>query len=81
MAKRLDRHNGILNKAIGYHVAFKHNYDPHTFKIAVIDHVYEDPRSGNFDQRVPQRETPWVYNLQATSYPGLNDMLSFRPFL
>lgn len=36
--------NGILNKAIGYHVAFEHNYDPHTFEIAVLDCIYDDPR-------------------------------------
>lgn len=72
---------GILNTAIGHHVAFKHRYDPHVFRFAALDRIYEDPRGGNFDQWVLQREIKWVYDLLATSFPGLNDVLSFRPFL
>lgn len=71
---------GLLNTAIGYHVAFKHRSNPHVFRFAALDRVCEDLRGGHFDQKVLQ-ETQWVYNLQATSFQGLNAMLSFRPFL
>lgn len=55
-------------------------YNPVVFKFAALDCVHQDPRGGNFDQRVLQKETQWIHSLQATIYPGLNDM-SFRPFL
>lgn len=72
---------GNLKTAIGHHMAFKHKYDLHVFKFATLDRVYEDPGGGNFDQRVLQRETKWVYDLHATLFPGLNNVLSFRPSL
>lgn len=73
--------NGLLNTTINHHVAFRHKYHPQVFKFAALDHVYQNPRGGNFDQRVIQRETQWVYNGYITTYPGLNDMLSCKPFL
>lgn len=57
---------GLFNTAIGYHVAFEHRYIAYVFRFAALDRVYEDPRGGNFDQRVLQNKTKWVYNLQAT---------------
>lgn len=48
---------GLLNTTIGYHVAFKHNYEPYVFRFAALDRVHEDPRGGSFDQKVLQRET------------------------
>lgn len=73
--------SGLLNTTIGHHVAFKHKYDPWVFKFATLNRVYEDPRGRNFDKRVLKKETQWVYDLRATTYPGLNDMLSLKPFL
>lgn len=73
--------NGLLNTAIGYHIAFKHQYDPFVFKFAALDRVYENPRGGNFNQKVLCKEAKWVYDLKATSFPGLNGVLSFTLFL
>lgn len=73
--------SGLLNTTMGHHVVLKHQYDPLVLKFSALNRIHEDPRGGNFDQQVLQRETQWVFNLRATIYPGLNDMMSFRPFL
>lgn len=49
--------NGLLNTAMGYHIAFKHKYYPMVFKFAALDVVYADPCGSDFDKRVLQRET------------------------
>lgn len=54
---------------------------PVMFKFAALDIVYADSRGGDFDKRVLQRETQWIHKLRATVYPGMNDMISFKPFL
>lgn len=56
---------GLLNTAIGHHMAFRHRYEPYVFKFAALHKVYEDPR-GSFDQKVLQKETKWVHDLHAT---------------
>lgn len=73
--------NGIVNTTMGNHVAFKHKYDSGVFKFTAFNRIYENPRGGNFNKRVVQRGTQWVYDSRSTVYPGLNDMLSFKPFL
>lgn len=66
---------------MGYHIAFKHKYNPMVFKFAAFEVIHADPRGGDFDERVLQRETQWIHKLQATVYPGLNYIISFKPFL
>ena len=66
---------------MGYHIAFAHKYEIPLIQFAVLDCITEDPRGGDFDQRVLQRETQWIYRLKANCWPGLNDSLSFKSFL
>lgn len=49
-------------------------------KFLVLDRVHPN-RGGDWDKILLQRETRWIVALQATLPPGLNDYISYRPFL
>lgn len=66
---------------LGRHVALKHKNDTSMVCFTVLEKIREDPRGGNIDQKLLQREVKWIFKLNATHAPGLNDSLSFRPFL
>lgn len=49
--------------------------------ILVLNRVHPNNRGGDWDKVLLQKETRWIVALQATSPPGLNDCISYRPFL
>lgn len=50
-------------------------------KFLVLDRVHPNSSGGDWDKILLQKETRWIVALQATSPPGLNDCISYRPFL
>lgn len=58
-----------------------HNSNPSTLQAHGIDHIPDSMRKGNRLKKLQQCETFWIYKLQATKYPGLNEDLDFSVFL
>lgn len=67
--------------AINRHIAAQHNSDPHVILFSALEHVPSHARGGSIDNRLLQLETKWIHILHATSFPGLNKHISFKPFL
>lgn len=63
------------------HKRFQEHRDPSCLKCWVLEVVPQVSRGGNFDQLVLQHEARWIWELEATKTPGINDSLSFVPFL
>lgn len=70
-----------MDTAIARHVGLYHNFNPRTIKFYALEHVPLDERGGSVDRTLLQLEARWIYALQATHFPGLNESLSYRPFL
>lgn len=67
--------------AINWHIATQHNSDPHVIQFSALQHVPPHARGGSIDNTLLQLETKWIHTLQATKFPGLNEHISFKPFL
>lgn len=50
-------------------------------RIEGLESIKESIRGGNRLQRLLQRETFWIFKLDAMTYPGLNEEIDYRPFL
>lgn len=50
-------------------------------RFLILDRVHPSGRGGDWDKVLPQRETRWMVFLRATSPPGLNNSVSYHPFL
>lgn len=67
--------------AIGRHIAITHNYDFIGFKFFPLAIVPPPDRGGDWNKILLQAESRWIFKLRATSPPGLNEGISFAPFL
>lgn len=72
---------GNIYSPIGKHIVKAHNYHVPGPLFWALEHVSPDARGGAWNKRILQRESRWIYNLKATFPPGLNNVLSYRPFL
>lgn len=43
-----------------------------TIQFTALDHIPINTRGGSVDPMLLKLETQWIYNLNATEYPGLN---------
>ena len=66
---------------VSRHLGLYHRFDVSQVKFIVLDVIPEDPRGRNWDQRILQKETFWIERLGATSFPGINEMHSYKCFL
>lgn len=47
-----------------------------------LRHILErSQKGGDIDKRLLQLETQWIFHLEATKPPGINENISFKPFL
>lgn len=46
-----------------------------------LEKVNKNPRGGDWDQLILQKETKWIYTLKAKKTPGLNENISYAPLL
>lgn len=72
---------GYFKSPIGRHIALDHNYKFDGFSCLPLCIILRHMQGGNWDQRILQAETRWIFHLNACTPPGLNDALSFGPFL
>lgn len=66
---------------IGRHVTFGHNYKHVHLTFIPLTHIFLDPRGGDWERLLFQAEAWWIFKLKALTLLGLNDSLSFEPFL
>lgn len=66
---------------LGRHVSSIHGGKFPDIKFLILDRVYPNPRGGDWNKTLLQHETCWIAFLKANQPPGLNDVVSFRPFL
>lgn len=66
---------------LGRHIEGNHRGKLPYIKFLILDRVHPNNRSGDWNRALLQRETHWIVYLDATSPPGLNDMVSYCPFL
>lgn len=72
--------NGKLT-TIGRHIGLYHKFDSLVVQFLVLEVVQPNPRGGDWDHSVLQRESLWIERLNATFRPGLNETVSYKPFL
>ena len=58
-----------------------HHGNPASLQAIGIDHVPASIRKEDRLKQLNQWERFWIYKLQATKYPGLNEDMDFSPFL
>ena len=84
--KRACRHNKSIQTRnpdlpLGRHAALVHPDKFPKIKFLILDRIHPNPRGGDWNKTLLQMELRWIYRLKATEPPGLNDFISFRPFL
>lgn len=72
---------GFFKTAIGRHFALKHNYDFVRLKFLPLTVTPFHDCGGDWDRSLLQAESRWIFRLRADRPPGLNESLSFAPFL
>ena len=55
-----------------------HHGNPTSLQAMGIDHIPASIRKGNRLKQLNQRESFWIYKLQATKYPGLNEDMDLQ---
>lgn len=70
-----------METPISRHVGLFHGFSLNTIQFIALEHIPPDIRGGSNDQKLLQLEACWIQSLKATIYPGLNEMLSYKPFL
>lgn len=73
--------SGRITTPISKHVGLKHNFDMNVCRFLILDHIVDNGRKGDLDTLTLRSETKWIYTLKANIFPGLNEQLSFTPFL
>lgn len=72
---------GNCEYAMTRHFVETHNNKTVKFSAMGIDCVPSTPRRGDRQKILNQKENRWIYKLNATSTPGLNDSFEMMPFL
>lgn len=66
---------------LGRHTRLVHHGVFPKIKFLILDRVHPNLRGGDWNKSLLQLELRWIYNLKANQPPGLNDAVSFKPFL
>lgn len=74
-------YKGKTSTSINRHIAVHHDFNPHVVGFTALEHIPTHVRGGDIDQKLLQLETKWIHTLDATRHPGLNEGISFKPFL
>ena len=72
---------GNLDYPMAKHFYNVHNCNPDSLKVEGLETIKYNIRGGDRLKLLLQRETFYIYHLQATVYPGLNEEIDFSPFL
>lgn len=68
-------------KTIPKHFKLKHDCNARLLRVRGIDRILIGERGGNWRKILAQREAKWIYTLDTVSPKGLNDNISFAPYL
>lgn len=71
----------LMETPISHHIGLFHNHNPAMLGLYALAHIPLNERGGDADKRLLQIEAQWIYTLRATQYPGLNENISYKPFL
>ncbi|CAJ0927825.1 unnamed protein product [Ranitomeya imitator] len=63
------------------HFKSHHNCNAKLLRVIGIDNVYVDQREGNWRKTLAQMEARWISKINSVQPCGLNEVLSFAPFL
>lgn len=66
---------------VSRHLDLYHRFNTKNAHFYVLEVVPQDPRGGDWNQHILQRESLWIERLNATLRPGLNEAQSDKPFL
>lgn len=58
-----------------------HNHNLAMIGFFALEHIPPHDRGGDIDKQLLQLEAKLIYLLQATRTPGLNEGISYKPFL
>lgn len=72
---------GFFKATIGKHMALDHNYQCGELTFPPLAVIPPNERGGDWDKVPLQKESSWIFKLQAHVHPGLNDCISYAPFL
>ncbi|CAJ0952754.1 unnamed protein product [Ranitomeya imitator] len=68
-------------KPIPRHFRLVHNCDSSLLRVIGIDRILKDSRGGDVKTKLAQLETKWISRLGTLQPKGLNEVMSFAPFL
>ncbi|CAJ0918423.1 unnamed protein product [Ranitomeya imitator] len=68
-------------KPIPRHFKLAHNCDSSLLRVIGIDRILKDLRGGDVRNKLAQLETQWISRLGSLQPKGLNEVMSFAPFL
>ncbi|CAJ0944875.1 unnamed protein product [Ranitomeya imitator] len=71
----------LKNTRVPRHFKRRHNSNAKLLKVIGIDKVYIDQRGGNWRKNLAQLEAKWIFKINSVQPHGLNEVLSFAPFL
>lgn len=66
---------------LGQHVTQFHGGSFPRIKFLILDRVYPGLRGGDSNKTLLQQGQRWIFRLNAITFPGLNEMISYKPFL
>lgn len=67
--------------AVSRHLDLYHKFDVSLISFIVLAIVPKDPRGGEWDKHILQKETLWIEHLGAIYAPGINEFHTYKPFL
>lgn len=70
-----------LSLPLGRHVSAIHDRIFPKISFLILDHIHPGTRSGDWIKTLLQHEQRWIFHLNTARPPGLNESISFRPFL
>lgn len=70
-----------METPISRHVGLYHNFNLNSICFFSLEHIPHYEWGGDIDRKLLQLETRWIYVLQVTRHPGLNEGISYKPFL
>lgn len=73
--------NGKMLSPISRHLDLCHRFDTSVATFIALAVIPQDPRGGDWDRRILQHEAKWIERLNATRWPGINEVQSYKSFL
>lgn len=67
--------------SVSRHLDLYHRFDNSVISFIALAVIPKDPRGGDWDKQILQKETLWIERLDATHAPGINECQSYRFFL